>query len=72
MRAELTVEIARTPEVPFSVRRELEPSGAGTRVTVVGEGDAGTLPGFAVGLITRRAGKQFRKDFERLQRLLES
>lgn len=58
--------------VPFSVRHELEPSGSGTRLTVVGEGDAGLLPGFAAGLMARRAEKQFRKDFERLKRVLES
>jgi carbon monoxide dehydrogenase subunit G len=58
--------------VPFSVRHVLEPSGDGTRLTVVGEGDAGLLPGFAAGIMARRAEKQFRKDFERLKRLLES
>jgi len=59
--------------VPFAVRHELEPSGGnGTRLHVVGEGDAGLLPGFAAGLMARRAEKQFRKDFERLKRLLES
>jgi len=58
--------------VPFSVRHTLEPSGGGTRLTVVGEGDAGLLPGFAAGIMARRAEKQFRKDFERLKRLLEA
>jgi carbon monoxide dehydrogenase subunit G len=58
--------------VPFSVRHELEPSGGGTKLTVVGEGDAGLLPGFAAGIMARRAEKQFRKDFERLKKLLES
>jgi carbon monoxide dehydrogenase subunit G len=58
--------------VPFSVRHTLEPSGSGTRLTVVGDGDAGMLPGFAAGIMARRAEKQFRKDFERLKRLLES
>ena len=58
--------------VPFTVRHELERSGDGTRLTVVGEGDAGMLPGFAAGIMARRAEKQFRKDFERLKRLLES
>jgi carbon monoxide dehydrogenase subunit G len=57
--------------VPFTVRHELEPSGGGTLLTVVGEGDAGLLPGFAAGLVARRAEKQFRKDFERLKELLE-
>ena len=59
--------------VPFTVRHELEPDGSGgTRLSVVGEGDAGMLPGFAAGIMARRAEKQFRKDFERLKRLLET
>jgi carbon monoxide dehydrogenase subunit G len=59
--------------VPFGVRHTLEPNGSGgTTLTVVGEGDAGLLPGFAAGIMARRAEKQFRKDFERLKRLLES
>ena len=58
--------------VPFAVRHELEPSGGGTRLTVTGEGDAGMLPGFAAGIMARRAEKQFRKDFERLKKLLEA
>ncbi len=58
--------------VPFTVRHELEPSGDGTRLTVVGEGDHRLLPGFAAGIMARRAEKQFRRDFERLKRLLES
>jgi len=59
--------------VPFSVRHELEPDASGgTRLTVVGEGDAGMLPGFAAGIMARRAEKQFRKDFERLKQILES
>jgi carbon monoxide dehydrogenase subunit G len=58
--------------VPFSVRHELEAVEGGTKLTVVGEGDAGLLPGFAAGIMARRAEKQFRTDFERLKRLLES
>jgi carbon monoxide dehydrogenase subunit G len=59
--------------VPFTVRHELSPDDSGgTRLTVVGEGDAGMLPGFAAGIMARRAEKQFRKDFERLKRLLET
>jgi carbon monoxide dehydrogenase subunit G len=58
--------------VPFTVRHELEPSGGGTRLTVTGVGDAGMLPGFAAGIMARRAERQFRKDFERLKKLLES
>jgi carbon monoxide dehydrogenase subunit G len=54
--------------VPFSVRHELEPAGGGTRLTVTAEGD---IPGFAAGLVARRAERQFRKDFERLKQILE-
>jgi uncharacterized protein YndB with AHSA1/START domain len=57
--------------VPFTVRHELEPSAGGTRLTVVGEGETGLLPGFATGLMARRAERQFHKDFERLKTLLE-
>ena len=60
---------AQSSPVQFTVRHELEPSGIGTRLRVVGEG---LLPGFAAGIMARRAEKQFRKDFERLKRLLES
>jgi carbon monoxide dehydrogenase subunit G len=58
--------------VPFTVRHELEASDAGTTLTVTGEGDAALLPGFASGIMAHRAEKQFRKDFERLKKLLES
>jgi carbon monoxide dehydrogenase subunit G len=66
-----TIRAVASP-VPFTVRHELEPSGAGTKLTVIGEGDAGLLPGFAAGIMAGRAEKQFRKDFERLKRLLEA
>ena len=55
--------------VPFTVRHELEPAGGGTRLRVTAEGE---VPGFAAGLLARRAEKQFRRDFERLKRILES
>jgi carbon monoxide dehydrogenase subunit G len=55
--------------VPFTVRHELEPTDGGTRLTVTAEGD---VPGFAGGLLARRAERQFRKDFERLKQILES
>ena len=55
--------------MPFSVRHELEPADSGTRLTVTAEGD---VPGFAAGLVARRAERQFRKDFERLKQILES
>ncbi len=58
--------------VPFTVRHELEASEVGTALTVTGEGDAGLLPGFASGIMARRAEKQFRNDFERFKKRLES
>jgi carbon monoxide dehydrogenase subunit G len=60
---------ALTGPVPFAVRHELEPTEGGTRLTVTAEGD---VPGFAAGLVARRAEKQFRQDFERLKQILES
>lgn len=57
--------------VPFTVRHELEPSGGGTRLTVVGEGDLALVPGFAAKLMAKRAESQFRKDFEALRRALD-
>jgi carbon monoxide dehydrogenase subunit G len=58
--------------VPFTVRHALEVAAGGTRLAVGAEGEAALLPGFAEGMVTRRVEKQFRKDFERLKRLLES
>ena len=55
--------------VPFTVRHELEPRDDGTRLTVTAEGD---VPGFAAKLFARRAEGQFRKDFARLKKNLES
>ena len=54
--------------VRFTVRHELEPAESGTRLTVTAHGD---VPGFAAGLLARGAERQFRKDFERLKRILE-
>jgi uncharacterized protein YndB with AHSA1/START domain len=62
----------RVPDgpVPFTVRHELEPTdGGGTQLTVSAESE---VPGFAAGLLARRAKKQFRKDFDRLKQILES
>jgi carbon monoxide dehydrogenase subunit G len=53
--------------VPFTVQHELEPEDGGTRLTVTAE-----ISGFAVGLLARRAEKEFRKDFTRLKEILES
>jgi carbon monoxide dehydrogenase subunit G len=54
--------------VPFTVHHELEPVDGGTQLRVTVEGD---VPGFAAGLLARRAEKQFRRDFERLKQILE-
>ena len=60
----------RTLDGPLqlTVRHELEPADDGTRLTVTAEGD---VPGFAAGLLARGAERQFRKDFERLKKILE-
>jgi carbon monoxide dehydrogenase subunit G len=55
--------------VRFTVRHEIEATQEGTRLIVTAEGD---VPGFAAGLLARGAERQFRKDFERLKRILES
>src|SRR4051794_39499054 len=65
-----TLRAVNSP-LPFTVCHELAPKGDGTLLHVIGEGDAGMLPGFAAGIMARRAEKQFRKDFERLKKLLE-
>ncbi len=56
----------------LTIRHELEPSGGETELHVVVEGEVKHMPGFAAGLMMRGAERQFRKDFERLKRLLES
>jgi carbon monoxide dehydrogenase subunit G len=56
----------------LTVRHELEPSGGETELTVVIEGEVRHMPGFAAGLMMRGAERQFRKDFERLKRVLEA
>jgi len=58
--------------VPYRVRHELASGGEGTKLSVLGEGEAGLLPGFATGIVARRAQKQFHKDFDRLKRVLEA
>jgi carbon monoxide dehydrogenase subunit G len=55
--------------VPLTVRHELEPSDGGTRLKVTAEA---SVSGFAANLLARGAEKQFRRDFERLKKILES
>ena len=56
----------------LTIRHELEPSGGETELRVVVEGEVKHMPGFAAGLMMRGAERQFRKDFDRLKRMLES
>ena len=56
----------------LTVRHELEPSGDATALTVAVEGEVKHVPGFAAGLMMRGAERQFRKDVERLKRVLEA
>jgi carbon monoxide dehydrogenase subunit G len=55
--------------VPLTIQHELEPSNSGTRLKVTAEAD---VSGFAANLLARGAEKQFRRDFERLKKILES
>jgi carbon monoxide dehydrogenase subunit G len=55
--------------VPLTVQHELEPSDGGTQLKVTAEAD---VSGFAANLLARGAEKHFRKDFERLKKILES
>ena len=56
----------------LSVEHTFEPAGDGTRLTVVGHGDLGTLSLLAGPLIARAVKHQSRSDFERLRRVLEA
>ena len=58
--------------VRFSARHLLEPTDDGTRLTLVGDVDAGRLFGLAGGLVRRAAERRTRADFERLVRRLET
>lgn len=58
--------------VLLTIRHELEPTGGETELRVVVDGEVKHMPGFAGGLMMRGAERQFRKDFERLKRVLEA
>jgi uncharacterized protein YndB with AHSA1/START domain len=58
--------------LPLTVRHTLEPSGGGTHLEVVGEGNPKGMLRFAAGGIAKTAEMEFRRDFERLKELLES
>ncbi len=53
------------------VRHVLEPSGAGTRLSVTTDGDAGGLAKLGGPLVARQARKQGEADFANLKRTLE-
>jgi carbon monoxide dehydrogenase subunit G len=58
--------------VRFCVSHRLEPSGEGTRLTLVGEGEPGGALRLAGPLLRRVVNRQARDDLRRLKRLLES
>jgi uncharacterized protein YndB with AHSA1/START domain len=58
--------------LPLTVRHTLEPSGGGTHLEVVGEAKPKGMLRLAAGGIAKTAEGEFRRDFERLKKLLES
>jgi carbon monoxide dehydrogenase subunit G len=67
----LDLEVIEGP-MHLSVEHTFEPVGRGTRITVVGHGEPGTLSSFAGPLITRAVKKQSQSDFARLRKVLEA
>ena len=63
----------RTVEGPvkFRVEHRLEPADGGTRLSVVGEGDARGFGRLAGPLLGRQVQRQAEQDFTRLKQLLE-
>ena len=66
--------VVRTIEGPLPIRAEhdLEPAADGTRLSVAVEGEPGGMLGPATRLLVRGAERQFKGDFARLKRILES
>ena len=58
--------------VPFTVRHTFEPSGNGTRIDVVGEGEPGGFFKMGEGLVARQARRMFERDFSKLKAVLEA
>ena len=58
--------------VRVSIRHLLEPTTAGTRLTLLGEADPGRLFGLGGPLLRKAAERRARSDFERLKRRLET
>jgi uncharacterized protein YndB with AHSA1/START domain len=67
----LTLRTVKGP-IPLEVRHALSPSGTGTRLEVAIEGEGGGMLGLARKMAVRAAERQFKGDFERLKRVLES
>ena len=67
----LDFEVVEGP-VHLSVEHTFEPAGDDTRITVVGQGDTGTLFSLAGPLIARAVKKQSQSDFARLRTVLET
>ena len=67
---ELSLRVVEGP-VPLTVRHLFEPAGAGTRVTLEAEGEAGGLMRLAAPIAERAAARQATQDLERLKRLIE-
>ena len=57
---------------PFQVRHLFEPADAGTRITVVGEGEAGRLFKLGVCFAARTAGRVFGNGFAKLKEVVDT
>lgn len=67
---EFSLRVVEGP-VPLTVRHLLEPTEAGTRLTLQAEGEAGGLMRLAAPIAERAAARQAGQDLERLKRLIE-
>jgi carbon monoxide dehydrogenase subunit G len=67
---EFSIRVVEGP-VPLTVRHLLEPTEAGTRLTLEAEGEAGGLMRLAAPIAERAAARQASQDLERLKQLLE-
>ena len=67
---EFSLRVVEGP-VPLTVRHLFEPTGAGTRVTLEAEGEAGGLMRLAAPIAERAAARQATQDLERLKQLIE-
>jgi carbon monoxide dehydrogenase subunit G len=67
---EFSIQVVDGP-VPLAVRHLLEPTAAGTRLTLEAEGEVGGLMRLAAPIAERAAARQASQDLERLKRLIE-